>query len=102
MIGLIWKPGARNNHFTRTVAAALARMGLTSVWQGQDVDHTHAHTDGISTSVIDHFMVSRLLLELVEDCGPVHRSGSVRSASGIRRHSPAPAPPYACLGQSHP
>ena len=27
----------RDNHFTRTVAAALTRMGLTSLWQGRDV-----------------------------------------------------------------
>ena len=73
---------ARNNHFTRTVAAALERMGLTSVWQGRTVDHTHVHTDGISTSVIDHFLVSRRLLDLVEDCGPIHRGDN------LSRHSP--------------
>ena len=72
----------RNNHFTRTVAAALARMGLTSVWEGRVVDHTHVHTDGISSSVIDHFLVSRPLLELVEDCGPIHRGDN------LSRHSP--------------
>ena len=74
---------SRNNHFTRTVAAALVRMGLTSVWQGREVDHTHVHTNGISTSVIDHFLVSRRLLELVEDCGPVHRGDNLSRHSAI-------------------
>ena len=73
----------RNNHFTRTVAAALARMGLTSVWQGREVDHTHIHTDGMSTSVIDHFLVSRRLLDVVEDCGPVHRGDNLSRHSAI-------------------
>ena len=73
----------RDNHFTRTVAAALERMGLTSVWQGRDVDHTHVHTDGNSTSVIDHFLVSRQLLKLVEHCGPVHRGDNLSRHSAI-------------------
>jgi hypothetical protein len=73
---------SRNNQFTRTVAAALERMGLTSVWEGRSVDYTHIHTDGISTSTIDHFLVSRRLRGLVEDCGPVHRGDN------LSRHSP--------------
>ena len=72
----------RNNHFTRTVAAALQRLGLTSVWEGRSVDHTHVHTDGVSTSIIDHFLVSPRLLQLVESCGPVHRGDN------LSRHSP--------------
>ena len=72
----------RDNHFTRTVAAALYRMGLTSVWQGREVGHTHVHTDGIGTSQINHFLVSRQLLGLVEDCGQVH------SGDNLSCHSP--------------
>ena len=72
----------RNNHFTRTVAAALQRLGLTSVWEGRSVSHTHIHTDGVSTSIIDHFLLSPRLLELVESCGPVHRGDN------LSRHSP--------------
>ena len=49
---------SRNNHFSRTVAAALDRIGLTTAWEGRDMDHTHIHMDGISTSTIDHFLVS--------------------------------------------
>ena len=73
---------SRNNHFTRTVASALERLDLTTVWEGRTVSHTHVHTDGISTSTIDHFLVSRRLLDLVEDCGPVH------SGDNLSRHSP--------------
>ena len=43
---------------------------------------THTHTDGTSTSVIDHFVVSRRLLQLVDDCGPVHRGDN------LSRHCP--------------
>ena len=41
------------------------------------------HTNSISISVIDHFMVSRRLLELVEDCGPVHRGDNLSRHSAI-------------------
>ena len=71
----------RDNHFTRTVRPVLQRMGLVSLWEGRNVDHTHVHTDGVSTSIIDHFLVSRPLLALVEDCGPVHRGNN------LSRHS---------------
>jgi hypothetical protein len=74
---------SRDNHFTRTVAAALTRLGLTSVWEGRDIDYTHTHTDGVSTSTIDHFLVSRRLLELVEECGPVHRGDNLSRHSAI-------------------
>ena len=94
----------RNNHFTRTVAAALTRMGLTSVWQGQEIGHTHVHTDGVGTSQIDHFLVSRRLLGLVEDCGPVYRGDNLSRHSPIflclrlgeiprRKEVPQPSPP---------
>ena len=73
---------SRDNHFTRTVAAALQRIGLTSVWEGREIDYTHIHTDGVSTSTIDHFLVSRGLLKLVEECGPVHQGDN------LSRHSP--------------
>ena len=72
----------RENHFTRTVAAALQRLGLKSLWEGKPVDHTHVHTDGVKTSIIDHFLVSPRLVELVEDCGPIHRGDN------LSRHSP--------------
>ena len=67
----------RNNHFTRTVSATLQRLHLTSVWEGRNIDYTHVHTDGVGTSTLDHFMVSQRLLDLVEDCGPVHRGGKL-------------------------
>ena len=76
-----WDMG-RNNHFTRTVSAAVRRLGLTSVWQNRDISHTHVHTDYVSTSTIDHFILSPRLLDLVDVCGPVHRGDN------LSRHSP--------------
>ena len=77
-----WDP-SRNNHFTRTVAAFLDKMALSSVWEGRNVDYTHVHTDGIKTSTIDHFIVSRQLLGMVEECGPVHRGDNLSRHSAI-------------------
>ena len=72
----------RDNHFTRTVLARLQKLHLTSTWEGRNVDYTHIHTDNVKTSMIDHFFVSPRLLNLIEDCGPVHRGDN------LSRHSP--------------
>ena len=67
----------RENHFTRTVAAALQHIDLTSVWEGHIIDYTHVHTDGVKTSIIDHFLVTPGLLDLVDECGPLHRGDNL-------------------------
>ena len=72
----------RDNHFTRTVAETMGRLGLTSVWETRDVDYTHIHTDGVHTSVLDHFLVSQKLLPLTEECYAVH------TGDNLSRHSP--------------
>ena len=73
---------SRNNHFTQIVGAAVQRLGLTSVWKDREISHTHVHTDYVSTSTLDHFILSPRLLNLVEECGPVHRGDN------LSRHSP--------------
>ena len=73
---------SRDNHFTRIMAPAINKLGLTSVWKSKNIDFTHTHTDGMSHSTIDHFLLSRRLLELVVDCGPVHRG------ENLSRHCP--------------
>ena len=72
----------RDNHFTRTVSAFLKKLQLSSVWEGRNVGFTHVHTDRVSTSVLDHFLLSQRLLSLVDDCGPIHRGDN------LSRHSP--------------
>ena len=72
----------RNNHFTRTVEAFLIKQNLKTVWDLKQIDFTHVHTDGVSTSTIDHFLVSPNLLSKMTDCGPLH------SGDNMSRHSP--------------
>ena len=72
----------RNNHFTRTVESFLLKLNLKSVWDIKAVDYTHIHTDGVSTSIIDHFVVSPNLLPKIVECGPIH------SGDNMSRHSP--------------
>ena len=93
----------RDNHFTRTVASTLQRLHLTSVWEGRDIDYTHVHTDNVKSSILDHFLVSPNLLELVEDCGPVHNLSrhsaiflSLRLGDLARRPE-ATQPPPPCM-----
>ena len=58
-------------------------MGLISVWDIKDIDYTHVHTDGKSLSKIDHFMISKGLVHLIEDSGPVHRGDNLSIHSPI-------------------
>ena len=44
---------SRNNHFTRSVSSCLQRIGLEPLWKRNNIDYTHMHTDGKSTSSID-------------------------------------------------
>ena len=72
----------RDNQFTRAMASCLQQLGLVSIWQQNNIDFTHIHTDGISKSTIDHFMVTPALVPLIKDSGPVHRGDN------LSRHSP--------------
>ncbi len=60
----------------------MKQIGVISIWEKHNIDFTHVHTDYVSTSTIDHFMVSPRLLELIDECGPVHRGDN------MSRHSP--------------
>lgn len=53
---------ARNTGFVSQVKAFMHGLNLSSLWNKYPVDFTYLHTDGMSTSTIDHFMVSNNLL----------------------------------------
>ena len=76
-----WDP-SRNSQFSRSIAAFVQETGLTSLWDQHPVPYTHVHTDGKARSVLDHFLLSPRLLQLVDACGIVER-GDNRS-----RHCP--------------
>ena len=78
---LNWDP-SRNTQFARTLDAFVQELGLVSLWESYPVPYTHVHTDGCSTSVLDHFILSPRLLPLVESCG-IGEKGDNRS-----RHCP--------------
>ena len=65
-----------------SVKTFLERIGLSSVWEKFPIDFTHVHTDGHSSSILDNFFMSKKLLDMVSDAGPIHL-GDNRS-----RHSP--------------
>ena len=76
-----WDPN-RISGFSLMVGDFMHRVGLHSAWDKFPVTHTHVHTDLVSTSTLDHFMVDKELLEVVTDAGALHL-GDNRS-----RHSP--------------
>ena len=75
---LNWDP-SRNTGFSSTV---VENLGLTSLWSIFGIEYTHMHTDFVSTSVLDHFHVSRRLVPLVESGEVLHKGDN------LSRHSP--------------
>ena len=73
---------SRRSGFCRMVKRFLNRVGLVSLWDSNDVDYTHVHTDFVSTAVLDHFIVTERLVPLVVKCQPIHRGDN------LSRHSP--------------
>ena len=78
---LNWDP-SRNTGFSNTVRHFVENLGLVSLWEKFGVDYTHMHTDFVSTSVLDHFLVSERLVPLVESCQVLHKG------EHMSRHSP--------------
>ena len=72
----------RDNTFTRTVRNFMAKMNLNSAWESFPPDYTHIHTDGHSTSIIDHFLLSKNLMKMLVSCEVIHRGDN------LSRHSP--------------
>ena len=44
----------RDSGFVAAVSEFMDKIGLLSVWDKFPVDFTHMHTDGKSTSILDH------------------------------------------------
>ena len=72
----------RKSEFSVLFHEFVNKTGLKSVFDLFPADFTHTHTDGVSTSVIDHFILSPNLLNLVEDCYVIHRGDN------LSRHCP--------------
>ncbi len=45
---------------------------LSSLWNVFNVDYTYRHTDGVSTSTIDHFIVSNKVFNKCCSCAVTH------------------------------
>lgn len=63
---------SRNTGFAKSVKSFISGLNLSTLWCKHTVDYTYTHTDGISTSTIDHFMVSNNILNDCESGGVVH------------------------------
>ena len=72
---------ARNSGFSLTMDRFMKRIGLIPVWERNPVDFTHMHTDLISTSTLDHFVVNERLLPLIQ-------AGVLHLGDNLSRHSP--------------
>jgi exonuclease III len=72
----------RNTGFSSSMRQFMERVGLLSVWDHHPVNYTHMHTDMVSTSTIDHFLVNERLLSVIVDAGVLHLGDN------LSRHSP--------------
>ena len=73
---------SQNSQFAKTFSTFVAKYKLTSAWELYPTDFTHIHTDGISTSTIDHFFVTPGLVNNIESCAALHLGDN------LSRHSP--------------
>ena len=78
---LNWDP-SRKTQFSKKFNMFKEELGLSSLWENFPVPYTHMHTDNVSKSVLDHFLLSPRLLPMVIDCGIVERGDN------LSRHCP--------------
>ena len=78
---LNWDMG-RTTGFSSSMKQFMEKVGLLSVWEHHPVNYTHMHTDLVSTSTIDHFLVNERLLSVIVDAGVLHLGDN------LSRHSP--------------
>ena len=72
----------RLSGFSSRIKQFLERLGLVSVWEHHPVSYTHIHTDLVSTTTLDHFVVNERLLSVITDAGVLHLGDN------LSRHSP--------------
>ena len=72
----------RTSGFSSRMKQFLTRLGLVSVWEQFPISYTHVHTDLVSTSTLDHFIVNERLLAAVIDADVLHLGDN------LSRHSP--------------
>jgi len=81
--------GDINSDFTRTtgfvknVDQYMKNKTLQSLWSRFHVDYTYRHTDGISTSTVDHFMVNNSVKNICVDGGVEHSVDNLSNHSVI-------------------
>lgn len=78
---LNWQKG-RNTGFAERMERFLNKHDLVTVWDHFTCSHTHIHTDFKSTSLIDHFIVNKRLLQHI-DCAPIHLGDNLSRLSPI-------------------
>ena len=66
----------RNNRHSRTVREAVSNLELIPLWEHHDVDFTCTYErEGVTyVSLLDHFFVSKELLNHVTDAGVIHNT----------------------------
>ncbi len=73
----------RNTGFVNNMRDFLSNKNLFSLWEKFDVDYTHVHTDGVSTSTIDHFVVSNNISRRIVNGGVTHSIDNTSNHSVI-------------------
>ena len=75
---------ARDTHFVNCVRSFILSHQSQSAWDLFPIDFTHIHTDGVSTSTIDHIIVSRSLQ--ISNAFTLHHIDNTSRHSAISVH----------------
>ena len=73
---------SRETEFSKLFKYFVEKNNLKSAWKQFPTEFSHVHTDGFSTSLIDHFLISPELFQVIENCQALH------SGDNLSRHSP--------------
>ena len=73
---------SRKTNFSNIFHCFVKKFKLKSAWEKYPTEFSHIHTDGVSTSLIDHFLISFELEHVMDSCEAVH------VGDNLSRHSP--------------
>ena len=68
---------SRATYFSKTMGDFVEKLGLVSLWSIHPVRYTYMHTDNKTLSVLDHFLLSPRLLDLIVECGVLERGDNL-------------------------
>ena len=73
----------RHTGFANRISAFMNDQNIVSAWSKFTVDYTYMHNDGIHTSTIDHFLLSKHIMDKCQEGGVIHSIDNMSNHSVV-------------------